>query len=132
MENTVYMNDWAEGGKEQMVTDFAIDPTKLDGAEILVASYTYECYEGMHMSFFGAREKLFEVHGSHCSCYGLEDQWEPEETTKEAIVHRLTNGTWGEEGKIAKHAKGFGERGMTTTKPPKTTTSRRYGRFPDH
>ncbi len=101
MENTVYMNDWAEGGKDQMMEDFAIDPTKLDGAEILVASYTYECYEGDAYVLFRRDGKLFEVHGSHCSCYGLEDQWEPEETTREAIVHRLTNGTWGEEGKIA-------------------------------
>ena len=30
--------------------------------------------------------KLFEVHGSHCSCYGLEDQWKPEETFPEAAL----------------------------------------------
>ncbi len=36
--------------------DFAIDPTKLDGAEILVASYTYECYEGDAYVLFRATE----------------------------------------------------------------------------
>jgi hypothetical protein len=30
--------------------------------------------------------KLWEVNGSHCSCYGLEGQWQPEETTWEAIA----------------------------------------------
>ena len=29
---------------------------------------------------------LFEVHGSHCSCYGFEDQWKPEPTTP-AYLH---------------------------------------------
>lgn len=36
-------------------------------------------------SFFLLREKstgdLYEVHGSHCSCFGFEDQFEPEKTT---------------------------------------------------
>lgn len=29
--------------------------------------------------------KLYEVHGNHCSCYGLEGQWEPEEATVESL-----------------------------------------------
>lgn len=32
---------------------------------------------------------LYEVNGSHCSCYGFEGQWEPEEVTDvEAICQR--------------------------------------------
>lgn len=29
--------------------------------------------------------KLYETHGSHCSCYGFEDQFNPEETTLEYL-----------------------------------------------
>lgn len=29
--------------------------------------------------------ELFEVHGSHCSCYGFEDQFTPEPTTLEYL-----------------------------------------------
>jgi hypothetical protein len=29
--------------------------------------------------------KLYEVHGSHCSCYGFEGQFSPEETTLEYL-----------------------------------------------
>jgi hypothetical protein len=28
------------------------------------------------------------VNGSHCSCHGLEGQWEPEETSMKALEHR--------------------------------------------
>ena len=38
--------------------------------------------------FFERGGMLFEVHASHCSCYDLEGQWEPEETTREAIAMR--------------------------------------------
>ncbi len=37
-------------------------------------------------------EKLFEVHGSHCSCYGFEGQLQLEETNIEALKHRVKNG----------------------------------------
>jgi len=96
-----YLNDWSESGRDGLLSSFDIKPSTLDGAEILVASYTYEEYSGSAYVLFRRDGKLFEVHGGHCSCYGLEDQWEPEETTKEAILHRLDNGTWGEEDKIA-------------------------------
>lgn len=29
---------------------------------------------------------LFEVHGSHCSCHGFEDQWEPESTNIQYLL----------------------------------------------
>lgn len=96
-----YLNDWSESGRQGVISDFQINESALDGAEIIVASYTYEDYSGSAYVLFRRDGKLFEVHGGHCSCYGLEGQWEPEETTKEAILHRLDKGTWGEEDKIA-------------------------------
>ena len=52
---------------------------------------TYECsyYEGTSYVLYILDGKLFEVNGAHCSCYGLEGQWEPEETKKEAILMRV-------------------------------------------
>lgn len=41
---------------------------------------------------FEKEGKLYEVHGSHCSCYGFEGQWSPEETTKQALMKRIDEG----------------------------------------
>jgi hypothetical protein len=40
--------------------------------------------------------QLYEVHGSHCSCYGLEGQWGPSPVTIQDIVNDLKMGNaWG-------------------------------------
>ncbi len=61
--------------------DFEIDDNAIKDSEVLFASYEYECYSGFAFVLFERDNKLFEIHGGHCSCYGLEGQWEPEETT---------------------------------------------------
>lgn len=71
--------------------------------EVLLASYTYADYEGDAFVLFRKGDKLYEVNGGHCSCYGLEGQWEPEETNVEALRHRLENGNLGYEGWHDKH-----------------------------
>lgn len=50
----------------------------------------YLAYESVSSFFLliGEDGKLWENHGSHCSCYGFEGQWCPEETTKEALSVR--------------------------------------------
>ena len=53
--------------------------------QVLLARYTYEDYEGDALVIFSNGGALFMVTGSHCSCYGLEGQWEPEETTPEVL-----------------------------------------------
>ena len=60
--------------------------------EILFAYYVDENYSGDAFVLFEKNGKLFEVHGSHCSCYGLEDQWHPEETSWEALAIRPRTG----------------------------------------
>jgi hypothetical protein len=42
----IYLNDWAEDGEAQMLSDFGIDKDMLEGADVLFASYTYEDYSG--------------------------------------------------------------------------------------
>lgn len=98
----IFLHDWKDSGVEGMMDDFGIDGAALDGVKILLASYTYEDYEGDAFVLFEKDGKLYEVNGSHCSCYGLSEngrgddnnvtQWEPEETTIEALRHRLEHG----------------------------------------
>jgi len=101
---TVYHGQFEN--KKDIIANFFDDPEytwkhshtykgELDDIEILFASYTYECYEGDAFVLFRKDGKLFEVNGGHCSCYGLEGQWDPEETTKEALMHRITEGRLG-------------------------------------
>jgi len=80
------------GGVEDVVGQFCIESKDLDGVNILVAWYGQEDYEGTAFVLFEKDGKLYEVNGSHCSCMGLEEQWEPEETTVEALMHRVDNG----------------------------------------
>lgn len=66
-----------------------------EGNNILFASYGTGNYSGEAFVLFEKDGKLYEVNASHCSCYGLEGQFEPEETTLEEIEFRLVNGKIG-------------------------------------
>lgn len=71
--------------------------------EILFALYDTPAYEGYALVLYERDGKLYEVHGSHCSCYGLEGQWQPEETTWAALKLRKPDYVW-EAGADAKKA----------------------------
>jgi hypothetical protein len=73
---------------DNMIGAFGIKPEALENALILLAKYEYECYTGDALVIYMQNGKLYEVNGGHCSCYGLEGQWEPEETTWEALAIR--------------------------------------------
>lgn len=85
---------WEERKKEAAT---ALEKEDYRDIDVLLASYHTGGYEGDAFVLFKKNGKLFEVHGSHCSCYGLERQWQPEETTVESIRHRLATGTLGYE-----------------------------------
>ena len=65
---------------------------------ILLASYSYEDYNGEAYVLFKSGRKLREVQAAHCSCYGLEGQWEPTDVTKQDLLYRLNRGTLGKGG----------------------------------
>jgi len=67
--------------------------TDLDGAHVIHADYTYEDYSGSSYVLYYKDGKYYEVHGSHCSCFGLEDQWEPEEVTIVELMAMADRGT---------------------------------------
>ena len=87
MSTKAFFGDWDE--RADMVRDFA--PNRYgslsgskgtavpDDADVLIAAYTYENYSGTAFVLFRQNGILYEVNGGHCSCYGLEGQWEPEE-----------------------------------------------------
>lgn len=123
----VYLNDWKEEKKFGIVAGFEgtymsranyeakeapypnVELWKKDKAKmrshlkvwrtrkILFASYGSENYSGDAFVLFAEKGKLYEVNGSHCSCYGLEGQWSPEKTSLKALKHRLEKGTLGKD-----------------------------------
>lgn len=82
---SMYLHDF--DSEESMLKEFAIDKSVIKGYKVLLASYTYECYEGS--AFVLMRDKLTKelvtVYGSHCSCYGLEGQFDIEKSSIEQI-----------------------------------------------
>lgn len=74
---------------------FEVKDDALDDAFILLAWYGYGDYDGSAFVLFERDGKLYEVNGGHCSCNGLEGQWDPEETSASELVHRIKNGGLG-------------------------------------
>jgi hypothetical protein len=68
-----------------------VNDVVLKNDEVLLAAYGAENYEGYAVVIFERNGKLYEAHGSHCSCQGLEGQWNPEETSLEALMFRFEN-----------------------------------------
>lgn len=110
MTEPIYLHNWAKSKFDGMCSDFVetiwsnyseneqtkpSERPEFQGIEVLLASYTYESYEGDAFVLFRKDGNLYEVNGGHCSCYGLENQWKPEETTIEALEHRLQKGSLG-------------------------------------
>lgn len=55
---------------------------------LLFAEYDSGGYDGTAFVLFERDGILYEVNGSHCSCYGLEDQWEPTMCTVASLKMR--------------------------------------------
>lgn len=93
-EEAPYANvaHWQEKKRDM---DAALASDDYKDAEILLADYEAEGYEGDAFVLFKRDGKLWEVNGSHCSCYGLEGQWNPEEVTAEVLRQRLERATYG-------------------------------------
>ena len=54
--------------------------------EVIFAAYGGGGYDGTAIVVWERDGKLYEMNGSHCSCYGLDESMGgPEETSKEAL-----------------------------------------------
>lgn len=89
----LFLADLKDLSEEELVRHiveyYEVDRESVEKYDILVA---YECVGGLvcnSSSFFLLEDKtdnkLYEVHGSHCSCCRFEGQWKPEETTLEYL-----------------------------------------------
>ncbi len=72
-----YEGNFAEW--KDVVREFSIrDPNEQkEPDEVYYACYETPSYEGYAHVFFRRGRTYFWASGSHCSCHGLEDQWEP-------------------------------------------------------
>lgn len=70
----------------ELAAKFEIDIEQTKG--VLVALYGQGSYEGSAYVLLTRGGKLYEISASHCSCHGVEGQWEEEPTTIEAVRKR--------------------------------------------
>ena len=72
------------------------DGSALDNKEILIAYESVGSCGCDSSSFFLLRDKtsgeLFEIHGSHCSCYGFEGQLNLESSSISSLKYRNREG----------------------------------------
>ncbi len=64
----------------------------MEPEEVIYANYDNEGYEGRAFVAFRNGDKYFTVNASHCSCYGLEGQWNEnivEYSSKEEFINNM-------------------------------------------
>lgn len=85
----LFLEDLKEMNEEEVrthiVSDYEVERSVVDGYDILIAYESVGSWGCDSASFILLKHKttgeLFEVNGSHCSCYGFEGQFNPEKTT---------------------------------------------------
>ena len=85
-------HDPAKQFEGKTLLSVALQQPRWQEIEVLLARYSQEGYEGSAFVLFTQNGELYEVNASHCSCFGLEGQWEPEETTWQALYKRTKDG----------------------------------------
>ena len=88
----VYIQEFKS--EQDVIEQYSASSDALAGATVHLAWYGYGDYCGSSLVVFEKDGKLYEVNGSHCSCNGLEGQWEPEETSWEALRIRDLGGEY--------------------------------------
>ena len=83
-----FLGEWES--IEDLINDFG--GKSIGSYEIIVAGYFYGSWEGGAYVLAYKDGKLWEVEGGHCSCYGLETQWEPGEVSVKYLKNRLEKG----------------------------------------
>lgn len=81
-------NDWRD-----MQHQFEMNDAEPE--EVIYASYEQEGYEGWSTVIYRNGDKFYYNYAGHCSCYGLEGQWDPEEYSAELFLAAYEKGHWG-------------------------------------
>ena len=70
---------------DEVKKQFEVSDEDWKGVNVIYGNYGSYSYDGDAMVVFEKDGKLYQVEGSHCSCYGLEGQWIPTETNLMAL-----------------------------------------------
>lgn len=90
MNKRMYHEDfksWKDVSSQFRLSDSVREPTKI------WAQYEIDGYDGCADVVFKVGRKWYHVKASHCSCYGLEGQWEPEELDVELFLKSVEDGS---------------------------------------
>lgn len=83
IETYVDFADW-----ESVCTSFSTSEPKPD--HVIYARYEDGGYDGSALVVYRNKDKYYLVYGSHCSCYGLEDQFNPTEyNSKDELINAV-------------------------------------------
>ena len=96
-QEPVYLGSWEQEKFEGLASSFRFEKyhPEYKNINILFAYYGNFSEGGDAFVLFEKYGKLFEVNVTHCSCYGIEGDFEPEETTLQALMARLIDGNMG-------------------------------------
>jgi len=87
MLKDVYIDGWDD--IQGVLQDFKISDKEVEGFNVIVAAYDLSgAYSGDAFVLLEKEGKYYEVNGAHCSCYGLEGQFNLEESAEEALKFR--------------------------------------------
>lgn len=93
MANQLFLEDLKEMTNEEvrnhLIEEYDAAPEKLDKLNVLIAYESVGSWGCDSNSFFLLQDKetdkLYGVYGSHCSCYGFENQFDLEEHSVEYL-----------------------------------------------
>jgi len=80
--------------RDDIFDNFNVSDELRKGIRIIYADYSDEDYSGSAYVLFKKDGKYYDVAGSHCSCMGLENQWEPTETCEKTLLMRVEKGSY--------------------------------------
>jgi len=92
---TIWLNDWKGFSVEQIENLFGLSRGELSSINLLLASYSHSDDSSYAFLLFYLDDCLYEVNASHDSEIDFNGQWQPEETSDEALRFRLTRGNLG-------------------------------------
>ncbi len=90
------MNNYIEGFDSWKDVQDHYEMNEREPEEVIYAAYDGGSYEGYSTIIYRNGDFYYLEESSHCSCYGLEGQWNPEQYTIEAIVKifDMRNSSW--------------------------------------
>jgi hypothetical protein len=99
MKNMLLLEDLRSMSEDEvrshLIGEYEAPSDLVNELDILIAYESVGSWGCDSSSFFLLKNKetgvLYETHGSHCSCYGFEGQFNLEETSVEALKFRVEN-----------------------------------------